>query len=98
MQVHPLILPKKLLVALSGTGIAMILGAFYAVSQGHQTDMQWLIIGLILNFVAFLAVTIDLIRNPVRNKTVWVVMMVIFSLLTAFIYLIMREKLLEDQP
>lgn len=94
MNIQPLILPKKLLVALSGTGIAMIIGVFYAVSQGYPVDMQWLIIGLAMNFMAFVAVVIDLLRNPVKNKWTWVIILVTISILASFIYLIMRDKIL----
>lgn len=91
----PLILPKKLLIAISGIGIAMIIGAFYGAYQGFEPDMKWLIIGLGLNFIAFFAVLLDIIRNPIREKMYWYIALILFSIITTFIYLILRDKIIE---
>lgn len=92
MQVHPLILPKKLLIAFSGVGIAMIIGLFTNAYRGGEVNETWLYVGIVLNFVSFMAVLLDVVRNPVKNRTLWLLLLATLSMLAAFVYLIVREN------
>lgn len=95
MSPKPLILPKKLLIAFSGVGIAMITGLFFNAYQGMKVNETWLYLGIILNFVAFLAVVIDVIQNSPKNKWLWILLLATISMLAAFAYLIFRERILQ---
>lgn len=97
MKIHPLILPKKLLIALSGISLAMIIGTFYNAYNNADTGITWLLAAILMNFVAFAAVIVDLVRNPVKNKIVWVILLFLFSFLASFFYLVMRDSLLENE-
>ncbi|MDO5655205.1 MAG: PLDc N-terminal domain-containing protein [Flavobacteriaceae bacterium] len=96
MEIKPLILPKKLLIALAGIGIAMIIGTFYAAAQGQHAEIKWLISGFIISFVPFVAVILDLSKNPVKNKMIWVLILFTISMLGCFIYLILRDQIMTD--
>ncbi|MGI9525617.1 MAG: hypothetical protein ACR2MS_00740 [Weeksellaceae bacterium] len=95
MIAKPLILPKKLLVGMSGIGNAMLIGLFYNKFQDIPIDMSWLYIAVVLLFVPFLAVLVDLIQNPIRDKFTWIIFLTGFSFIASFVYLVMREKVLE---
>lgn len=97
MKIYPLILPKKLLVGISGIGIAMIIGLFTNAFQGGDVNETWLYVGIILNSISFIAVLLDVYRNPVRNKTLWILALATFTMLAAFVYLIGRDKFLNIQ-
>lgn len=97
MKIHPLILPKKLLVAISGVGIAMLIGIFTSLAQGGEVNETWLYVGIILNSVSFIAVILDITRNPVKNKMMWALVLATLTMLAAFVYLIGRERFLEAE-
>lgn len=84
--------------AFSGIGIAMIIGLFYSAFTQQPMDMKWLAIGVGLNLISLIAVIIDLIRNPVQNKIMWVLLLSTMTMLATFAYLIMRDKIVENQP
>ncbi len=94
MQIQDLILPKKLLVAFSGIGIAMILGAFYSAYQQYDVDTTWLYVGIGLNLVSLIAVIIDLIKNPVHERLMWILFLATIPMLAVFVYLVGRDKFL----
>lgn len=95
MKIYPLILPKKLLVGISGIGIAMIIGVFTNAWQGGDVNPTWLYVGIILNAISFIAVLLDIYRNPVKNRMMWIIVLATLSMLAAFIYLIGRERFLN---
>lgn len=97
MTPKPLILPKKLLIAFSGIGIAMIIGLFFNAYQGMKVDETWLYLGIILNFVAFLAVVVDVVQNSPKNKWMWILLLATLSMLASFAYLVSRERILGIQ-
>ena len=97
MDTKPLILPKKLLVAISGIGIAMIMGSFYNAYNGGEPKITWLLVGIACNFVAFFAVVIDVVRNPIKNRFTWILLLFLFSIISSFIYLIVRDNLIESK-
>ncbi|MXV37530.1 hypothetical protein GO491_02385 [Flavobacteriaceae bacterium Ap0902] len=94
MRAKSLILPKKLLVGMAGVSIAMIIGIFFNIYNDVPIDMSWLYIALMLFFVPFLAVLVDIIQNPIADKITWVIFLTLFTILATFVYLIMREKVL----
>lgn len=90
-----LILPHKLLVGMAGISIAMIIGLFYNKYHQIPVDMNWLYVAVILLFVPFLAVLVDLIQNPIRDKWVWIFFLSAFTIIATMVYLVMREKVLQ---
>ena len=94
MQIQDLILPKKILVAFSGIGIAMILGAFYSAYQQYDVDTTWLYVGIGLNLISLIAVIIDLIKNPVGDRVMWIIFLATIPMLAVFVYLVGRDRIL----
>lgn len=95
MKAKPLILPKRLSIAMAGVSIAMMIGLFYNKYNNIPVEISWLYISLALLFVPFLVVLLDLIRNPIAGKVTWIIFLTTVSVVATFFYLVMRDKILE---
>ena len=96
MKEHKLPIPKKILLTLAISGfLILIIGTYLKLTnKNFSENYSQLAIGIALVFqiVPWFVVLIDLIRNQIRNKTMWFVGMLAFGSLTMILYLINREK------
>lgn len=95
MTAKPLILPHKLLVAMIGVSIAMIIGVFYSLFHDLPINESWIYIALVLAFIPLLAIVKDLTQNPIAGKFTWALFLAIVPFLAILVYLIGRDKILE---
>ena len=96
MKEHKLPIPKKILLTLAIIGfLIVIIGTYLKLTNkdfSENYSQLGIGIALIFQIVPWFVVLIDLIRNQIRNKTMWFVGMFAFGSLTVILYLINREK------
>ena len=70
---------------------------FGAISKLQSWDYSeiYLMIGVILFFTTWLIILIDMVRNKINNKTLWIMSMFIIPSLAQIYYMIQRDKLIE---
>lgn len=90
-----LLIDRKVLLVLISIGILLIVLGSLLTSYSRSGVLTE--IGVIFGFITWLITLLDIIRNPVKNKTIWILLMVIFSALTVLFYLSTREKRLSKQ-
>ncbi len=95
MKTYPLLIPKPILLFISISGFAFsIVGAFFKISHwnfGIFTPSFLLSISVIFSLISIFIVLIDLIKNPIKNKSMWIIPLLFVGNLVAIIYLINRE-------
>ncbi|MCT7904607.1 Uncharacterised protein [Candidatus Ornithobacterium hominis] len=88
-----LILPRKLLVALSGFGLAMWFGAYFHWQENKVDDINWMLIfAAIFTLVSLVAFWVDLYRNPDSKRKIWLFFSLILPIFIPFFYFIKREE------
>ena len=96
MKEHKLLIPKKILLPLAIIAflIVIIISYFKLTNKTFSENYSQLglVIALIFQFIPWFVVLIDLIKNNIRNKTMWFVGMLAIGTLTTILYLINREK------
>ncbi len=96
LKIKPLPIAKKWLILLNGVGLAMLIGAFTMRVNG-EGSIEYLLIALVLLTVPFFAVARDLIINPVKHKLIWALFLSLFTFLASFIYLVVRDNIMQKQ-
>ena len=96
MEEHKLPIDKKILLTLAIIGFAIVIISAYPkiTNKNFAENYSQLTLGgaLLFQIIPWFVVLIDLIRNQIRNKLMWLVGMFAFSSLTVVLYLINREK------
>ncbi len=52
----------------------------------------------LLQVIPWTVILIDIIRNPVRNKALWIIGLITFGLLVMLLYLLTRDRNLMQHP
>ena len=63
--------------------------------QHWEHHQIFLTIGLMLFFLTWIIVFIDMVKNNIYNKIFWILTMLIMPFIAVFFYLIQRERLLR---
>jgi hypothetical protein len=81
-----------LFISISGFAFSII-GAFLRFHIGFElfTPSFLLSISVIFSLISIFIVLIDLIKNPIKNKSMWIIPLLFVGNLVAIIYLINRE-------
>ena len=94
MKEHSLFIDKKIILPFA---IISLIGLFVSLlSKTYQIESPYLdlviYIALVLQLITWMVVIVDIIRNPIHNKTMWYTGMLVMGPLTSSLYLINREK------
>lgn len=97
----PLLLNRKLTMffALSGFFL-IILGSWFKINSLEINFLNGhilLIPGIVLHSIAFIVVLYDLIVNPVKNKSMWLTGIFVFSSVTVIFYLMNRDSHMKPE-
>ncbi|MBS1549942.1 MAG: hypothetical protein JSS94_08790 [Bacteroidetes bacterium] len=96
MKEQPLYLNKKTALVMATLGLLSFAFSFYLKFNTSQSDLSSidfiLGIGALLQFVVWLIVMVDIIRNPIHNKWMWYISLFTFAPLACILYLINRDK------
>ena len=52
----------------------------------------------LLQVIPWIVILVDMIRNPVRNKALWMIGLITFGLLVMLLYLLTRDRNLMQHP
>lgn len=77
-----------------GNFLLTIIGTFAKINHWDFSQI-FLTIGLIFFFSTWIIILNDMVKNKIYHKTFWVITMFITPSITAFFYLIQRNKLLR---
>jgi hypothetical protein len=96
MKEHKLFIDKTIILPIA---MFSFMGLFISfLSKTHQIEFESPYLDLaisftvVLQFITWMVVIVDIIRNPIHNKTMWYMGMIVMGPLTAILYLINREK------
>ncbi len=95
MKFYPLLIPKNVILPISIMGtVFAILGTLYKLSHWHFgfiTPKILLSISIIFSLLSIFIVLLDIVKNPIKNKLLWIIPLLFAGNLVAIIYLINRE-------
>ncbi len=99
MKEYKLPTNKNFLLSLSVTAfVLMIFSTYLKITDGNyaQNNADLIIaIAMFFHIILWFVIIIDMIRNQIKNKTMWIVGMFMFSSITLITYLITRENHLQ---
>lgn len=72
----------------------IVTGALFEVLH-YPTAQESMLLGGLLNFIAWLVVCLDILRNEIRNKYLWLLGIIIFGVIACLVYISKRDKLIE---
>ena len=95
MKTHHLLIPKNIILPISVLGfIITVIGALFKLSHwsfGIFTPNLLLSISMVFSLFAIFVVLLDIIRNPIKNKFLWIIPLLFVGSIVAMIYLMNRE-------
>ena len=95
MKTYPLLIPKNIILPISILGfIFTVIGTLLKLSHwsfGIFTPNLVLSISIVFTLLAIFVVLLDIIKNPIKNKFLWIIPLLFVGNLVAIIYLINRE-------
>ena len=95
MKTYPLLIPKNIILPISILGfIFTVIGTLLKLSHwsfGIFTPNLLLSISIVFTLLAIFVVLLDIIKNPIKNKLLWIIPLLFVGNLVAIIYLINRE-------
>lgn len=91
-KTYPLIVPKKLLLSIGILGVLLLFGGVYSKINGMQSADYQFFPGFILNTLFFVAVVLDIARNPVKNKLLWAAFLLVFNSIAGIVYIAKRDN------
>lgn len=95
MKIYPLLIPKNIILPLSIIGFVMsLLGAFIKISHWEFWGVSpnfLLGISIIFSLLSIFIVLLDVLKNPIKNKFLWIAPLLFVGNLVSIIYLINRE-------
>ena len=99
MKEYPLIVPKKYLMPIAILGLILtVIGTLMKLNHwnfGAITPNIILAISTVLTLISFFVVILDILRNPLKNKFLWIAPLLFIGNLVAVIYLMNREAHLK---
>lgn len=101
MKIYPLLIPKKVILPVAILGfIFTISGTLMKISHwsiGILTPNTLLSLSIVFTFLAFFVVLIDMVKNPIKNKFLWIVPLLFLGNLVAIVYLLVRDAHLKKE-
>ena len=95
MKTHHLLIPKNIILPISVIGfIITVIGALFKLSHwsfGIFTPNLVLSISIVFSLLSIFVVLLDIAKNPIKNKLLWIIPLLFVGNLVAIIYLINRE-------
>ena len=95
MKIHHLLIPRKIILPISVLGfIITVIGALFKLSHwsfGIFTPKLLLSISIVFTLLAIFVVLLDIIKNPIKNKFLWIIPLLFVGNIVAMIYLMNRQ-------
>ena len=95
MKTYPLLIPKNIIFPISILGfIFTVIGTLLKLSHwsfGIFTPNLLLSISMVFSLFAIFVVLLDIIKNPIKNKFLWIIPLLFVGSIVAMIYLMNRE-------
>ena len=96
MKTYPLLIPKNIILPISILGfIFTVIGTLLKLSHwsfGIFTPNLVLSISIVFTLFAIFVVLLDIIKNPIKNKFLWIIPLLFVGNIVSMIYLINRES------
>ena len=96
MKTHHLLISKKIILPISVLGfIFIVIGTLLKLSHwsfGIFTPNLVLSISIVFTLLAIFVVLLDIIKNPIKNKFLWIIPLLFVGNIVSMIYLINRES------
>ena len=96
MKTYPLLIPKNIILPISILGfIFTVIGTLLKLSHlsfGIFTPNLVLSISIVFTLLAIFVVLLDIIKNPIKNKFLWIIPLLFVGNIVAMIYLMNRES------
>ena len=96
MKTYPLLIPKNIILPISILGfIFTVIGTLLKLSHwsfGIFTPNLLLSISIVFTLLAIFVVLLDIIKNPIKNKFLWIIPLLFVGNIVSMIYLINRES------
>ena len=96
MKTYPLLIPKNIILPISILGfIFTVIGTLLKLSHwsfGIFTPNLVLSISMVFSLFAIFVVLLDIIKNPLKNKFLWIIPLLFLGNIISIIYLINRES------
>lgn len=95
MKTHHLLIPKNIIFPISILGfIFTVIGTLLKLSHlsfGIFTPNLLLSISMVFSLFAIFVVLLDIIKNPLKNKFLWIIPLLFVGNIVSMIYLMNRE-------
>ena len=95
MKTHHLLIPKNIIFPISILGfIFTVIGTLLKLSHlsfGIFTPNLVLSISMVFSLFAIFVVLLDIIKNPIKNKFLWIIPLLFVGNIVSMIYLMNRE-------
>ncbi|WP_417427951.1 hypothetical protein [Halpernia sp.] len=93
---HALLIPREILLLMAIVGFLLTLfGALLKITHWSfgplNTDIA-LSVGVIFSFITWFVVLIDLFRNKIQSKLIWIIGMFLMGSVISILYLIYRKN------
>ena len=96
MKTYPLLIPKNIILPISILGfIFTVIGTLLKLSHwsfGIFTPNLVLSISIVFSLLSIFVVLLDIIKNPIKNKFLWIIPLLFVGNIVSMIYLINRES------
>lgn len=96
MKTYHLLIPKNIILPISILGfIFTVIGTLLKLSHlsfGIFTPNLVLSISIVFTLLAIFVVLLDIIKNPIKNKFLWIIPLLFVGNIVSMIYLINRES------
>ena len=96
MKTYPLLIPKNIILPISILGfIFTVIGTLLKLSHwsfGIFTPNLVLSMSIVFTLLAIFVVLLDIIKNPIKNKFLWIIPLLFVGNIVSMIYLINRES------
>ena len=96
MKTYPLLIPKNIILPISILGfIFTVIGTLLKLSHwsfGIFTPNLVLSISIVFTLLAIFVVLLDIIKNPIKNKFLWIIPLLSVGNIVSMIYLMNRES------
>ena len=96
MKTYPLLIPKNIILPISILGVIFtVIGTLLKLSHwsfGIFTPNLVLSISIVFTLLAIFVVLLDIIKNPIKNKFLWIIPLLFVGNIVSMIYLMNRES------
>ena len=96
MKTYPLLIPKNIILPISILGfIFTVIGTLLKLSHwsfGIFTPNLVLSISIVFSLLSIFVVLLDIAKNPIKNKLLWIIPLLFVGNIVSMIYLINRES------